>query len=397
MMPPTAVPRVTVIIPTFNRAHFLAQAIASVLAQTFSDFEVIVVDDGSTDDTAVVATAFQDDRVVYVRQQNAGRSAARNRGLALARGEFIAFLDDDDLYLPHKLQEQVSFLDQQLEVDIVVSDSDIIDASGKTIDTWRRWEQHPDLTLDSCVLACPISTCTVLLRKVALERIDHWFDADLDRAEDTDFYLRLFAAGALARWLPIIVSARRLHAGDSQNSGAKYGAAYLTMLDNLFSQPRLPENLEARRNEIYAAHLINGALLALHDGQVNMAADYVAQALEKMPQWSQGGLPELSLRLAAFTETRWCDEPLAFIDTFFEKLPPSAYGGRRRSLRNSTLSALFMGRVFSLKNRGEPVLISDWIRGVSYNPRWLTNIGVWSILFDPVRRRIKDFHGLSPA
>ena len=100
-------PTVSVIIPTYNRAHLLPRALESVLAQTFEDLEVLVVDDGSTDGTEAVVTGY-DDRVRYLRQpQNAGVSAARNRGLREARGEFVAFLDSDDEWFPEKLARQV--------------------------------------------------------------------------------------------------------------------------------------------------------------------------------------------------------------------------------------------------------------------------------------------------
>ena len=109
--PPAARPRVSVIIPTFSRAKFLGEAVASALGQDFQDIEVIVVDDGSTDETRDVLATFQDQRLVIVHQDNAGLSRARNRAVAMARGEYITFLDPDDYYLPSKVGTQVAFLD----------------------------------------------------------------------------------------------------------------------------------------------------------------------------------------------------------------------------------------------------------------------------------------------
>lgn len=103
---------VSVIIPTFNRHAYLREAVDSVLAQTFTDYEVIVVDDGSTDGTGDVIRARYGDRVRYIRQENQGRSAARNNGAAAARGEYAAFLDDDDLWLPAKLEKMMAFVER---------------------------------------------------------------------------------------------------------------------------------------------------------------------------------------------------------------------------------------------------------------------------------------------
>ena len=108
-------PRVSVVIPTYNRAGCLPRAIDSVLAQTFDDYEIIVIDDGSSDNTSEVLAAYGD-RVCVVKQVNQGVSAARNHGIRVARGEFVAFLDSDDEWLPRKLEAQVQYLNSHSDV-----------------------------------------------------------------------------------------------------------------------------------------------------------------------------------------------------------------------------------------------------------------------------------------
>src|SRR5438477_8352790 len=112
---------VSVVIPTFNSADYLVQAIQSVLAQTYQDFEIIVVDDASTDNTNGVLQSFAD-RICYVRQDRGGPSAARNRGILQARGELIAFLDADDLWRPTKLARQVDYLKCHPQACLVYTD-----------------------------------------------------------------------------------------------------------------------------------------------------------------------------------------------------------------------------------------------------------------------------------
>lgn len=106
---PSARPLVSVVIPTFNRAHIVTRAIDSVLAQTYRPCEILVVDDGSTDNTADVLQSYAD-RIVYVRQKNSGPAAARNRGIRESKGEFVAFLDSDDVWLETKIERQATLL-----------------------------------------------------------------------------------------------------------------------------------------------------------------------------------------------------------------------------------------------------------------------------------------------
>lgn len=115
--------KISVVIPTYNRAHVICEALDSVMAQTYKDFEVIIVDDGSTDDTSEkIKTYLSDNRVHYVKQKNAGAAAARNFGVSLAKGEVISFLDSDDLWKSEKLECEVSFFESHPEVKVVFSD-----------------------------------------------------------------------------------------------------------------------------------------------------------------------------------------------------------------------------------------------------------------------------------
>ena len=134
---------VSVVIPTYNRASMVGDAIESALAQTYAPLEVIVVDDGSTDDTEGAVRQFGP-RVRYVRQENSGVGAARNAGLAVARGEAIAFLDSDDLWLPRKNEWQITVLEKKPEVGLVYSEFDILKDDGTRLSQGSRtWFAEP--------------------------------------------------------------------------------------------------------------------------------------------------------------------------------------------------------------------------------------------------------------
>lgn len=128
---------VSVVIPTYNRARYLAEAVESVLAQSYPHVEVIIIDDGSTDDTSAVAARYAS-KVRYVWQPNSERGAARNRGLRLARGEFVAFLDSDDVWMPDKLARDLQLFQRRPEIGLVYSDIRLMDAQGRRLQRIRR-------------------------------------------------------------------------------------------------------------------------------------------------------------------------------------------------------------------------------------------------------------------
>ena len=134
-------PKVSVIIPTYNRADFLIEAIESVLAQTFTDIEIIVVDDGSIDDTKEKLKPYLK-KIEYVYIENGGPARARNTGMKMARGKYISFLDSDDLYYPHKLEIQAAFLEDNDDVDLVCSDLSAINDDGKILDELHLQNYH---------------------------------------------------------------------------------------------------------------------------------------------------------------------------------------------------------------------------------------------------------------
>lgn len=189
------VPRVSIVLPAYNHEAYVADAILSVLNQTFSDFELIIINDGSTDHTEREIHRFDDPRIRSFRQENRGLSATLNRGLSLAMGEFFGFLPSDDLYEPEKLALQVAILDGDPEVGLVFGYQNLIDATGAplTDDHLEAWFRVPYETKEEIFpalfernfLAAP----SVLMRKACVDRVGG-FDESLSIAQDYDLWLR---------------------------------------------------------------------------------------------------------------------------------------------------------------------------------------------------------------
>lgn len=184
-------PAVSVIIPTYNRAQSLRRAVTSVLLQTCRDFEIIVVDDCSTDNTQEMVTSLENAGVRYVSHRtNRGASAARNTGIREARGEFVGFLDDDDEWLPCKLQMQLDkFRNSPATVGVVYTGSSIVSArSGKTIHSFASHSTwHKDIDFLRTVT---FTTSVPLIRKSCFHDVG-FFDETLPGAQDKDMWIRI--------------------------------------------------------------------------------------------------------------------------------------------------------------------------------------------------------------
>ncbi len=181
-------PLVSVIIPTFNRGWIIQEAIDSVLAQDFTDFELILVDDGSTDDTGQILEAYGRDLTVY-RQSNRGVSAARNRGIAAATGRLIAFLDSDDLWLPRKLSSQVDFFNSNPDA-VINQTEEIWIRNGVRVNPRTRHHKISGMIFERSLALCLVSPSAVMMRRSLFDEVG-LFDENLPACEDYDLWLRL--------------------------------------------------------------------------------------------------------------------------------------------------------------------------------------------------------------
>ncbi len=279
MMPPG----VSVVIPACNAGQFIAEAIDSVLAQTFTDFEVIVVDDGSTDDTREVVARFTDPRLRYVYQDHAGVSAARNAGIRRAQGRYIAFLDADDWWLPEKLALQVQLLESRPEVGLVYCGAYRV-RNGRIISKFRaryRGDVFEPLLVRGNEKVMAGSASAVIIRKECLEQVGG-FDEDCFAAEDWEMWLRL-AAQYEFDCVPDCLVAVRFH---EENTSAKVermrqgiSITFRKIFENLALQHKIEPIKERAKSQEYLLLGIYSARI----GETRLARQYFMKSLKLHP------------------------------------------------------------------------------------------------------------------
>jgi len=184
-------PLVSVIIPTFNRSSMVVEAVESVLAQSYAELEVIVVDDGSTDDTRERLRSYGQRLILVVNEKNRGVSAARNRGVRQSRGEFVALLDSDDLWRPGKIQRQLDFFSAHPRA-MICQTEEIWVRRGRRVNPRQKHRKYSGYIFPHCLPLCIVSPSAVMIRRELLSRVG-LFDEQLPACEDYDLWLRIAA------------------------------------------------------------------------------------------------------------------------------------------------------------------------------------------------------------
>jgi glycosyltransferase involved in cell wall biosynthesis len=249
-------PRVAVIIPLYNLRAFVRDAIESALAQTLapSDLEVVVIDDGSTDDGGAIARTYEP-HIRYIRQDNRGLSAARNRGIRESCAPFLAFLDADDRFLPGKLAAQLTAFDAHPELGLVYTGFRYIDAGGAPLPQ-RGWSQETGDLLPRLVRGNVIHPVQALVRREPVERAGG-FDETLTSAEDWDLWLRLSRHGLTWGYVDHPLAEYRVRTDAMHENPERMCDNRLRVLDKVFADPTLPADLAGTRPLAYhSAYLV---------------------------------------------------------------------------------------------------------------------------------------------
>jgi len=266
--------RVSVIIPTYNRSWCLAEAIDSVLSQTYRNTELIVVDDGSTDETPALLARYGN-RLRCLRQTNRGVSAARNHGIQAADGVLIAFLDSDDTWQPDKLARQVDFFDRQPAAKICQTEETWI-RRGVRVNPKRRHRKPSGWIFEASLALCLVSPSAVMMRRELLEEMGG-FDESLPACEDYDLWLRVSLRYPIHLIDDALVVKRGGH-GDQLSGTAGLDRYRIQSLDKILggeeltpSQARAAEAMLREKCRIYAAG-------CRKRGKIEMAETYEALA-----------------------------------------------------------------------------------------------------------------------
>jgi glycosyltransferase involved in cell wall biosynthesis len=280
----TPAPKVSVIIPSYKTADMVAACLDSVFAQTYSDFEAIVVNDGSPD-TPELEKMLQPyiDRIVYIKQENKRTAGARNTAIRQARGEFVAFLDSDDTWMPDHLSSQMQLFAEDPSLDLVYSNGLLVGNPAQECEFMKRCPSTGPATFDALIMGrCQISISTVVARKRTL--VDAGlFDEKLPRCDDYDMWVRSAFNGAKIGY------SRKLGArfligrpGSLSQSRAKMAETYWSMLEKF--RRTLPlkdadrEMVEKRASEIKAQYLLEEGKCKLEERQFDKARQLIAEA-----------------------------------------------------------------------------------------------------------------------
>ena len=315
---PTTVSKVSVVIPTFNRAGLLRTAVESVLAQTYPALEVIVVDDGSTDQTEAMMQAYVG-RVMYLRQANAGVSAARNRGLAAASGHYVNFLDDDDYFLPTKIESQVRCFEAHPQVGLVHCRYRFVDEAGDLLDTMGPLPQRE--VLRRLVCGCFIWSGAPLLRRECLERLGGFDEHTWSACEEWDLWLRVAGAYPVACVQEVLGAYRVAATGRMMESLSRLEHGVLATIDRVFATPELPPDVVTVKSLAYSNNYIEQSCRYYVAGMWDEAQRCLSAAVAARP--ALRAHPEDLLEQVYFgaMDVRTAD-PRVFAQSILEHMPP---------------------------------------------------------------------------
>jgi glycosyltransferase involved in cell wall biosynthesis len=314
--PATRLPRVSVIIPAFNTAEFIAETLDSVFAQTFRDFEVIIINDGSPDirELEQVLVRYRG-QIIYLKQENRGLAGARNTGIRYARGEYLAFLDSDDCWLPDYLASQLKLFEDTPLLDVVYSDALYFGDSALAGKTYMQiCPSNGPATLQNLIREdCQaLASCTVVRRQVVVDA--GLFDESFRCCEDYDLWLRILYRGGRMAYQRKVLGKYRSRPGSLSRNAMKMSETLAAVYEKTERTMDLPEetraSLKRQLNQAQAHFDLESGRNSLAAGDFERAKDSLTKA-NKFFQRAKLKIAILGLqfaprfiRLAAITRQR---------------------------------------------------------------------------------------------
>jgi len=375
----TASPVVSVILATYNRAAFISQAIESVLAQTFTDFELIIIDDGSTDGTDDVVKRYDDPRIIYKWVENGERSRARNIGIGLSNGRYIAFLDSDDWYLPHKLAVQVAALEANPDVGMALGGWKIVNELGEKVMDVLPWKEIPaQPTLEDWLFAVTATPITLLIRKEYLDRVNG-FDVDLSYSEDVELWIRLTLAGCQTIWSTEAVAVVLVHTNNSLRNWDKVKNGRIDFLESVFANPEISARLKMSRDEVFAVYHLALSWQAYDGGLVKEGQQELLQAINLDSTLCAHNHRRILEGIINYSQYFLVMAPIVFVHQVFANLPDSL--SHLLKYRREVLGKTWMSHAWQLYKKGELQNVPQSIlHAVWYQPAFLKNRGILAML-----------------
>jgi glycosyltransferase involved in cell wall biosynthesis len=286
-------PKFSIVIPAYNQARFLTETIQSLLDQTFSDFEIIVVNDASTDDTNAVIAQLDDPRLRCIEHpQNKGLPAARNTGMNASNGEYIALLDADDVFHPRKLEEHARFLSTHPEISVTYNPRYELHHSSRLV---REIYRPPlQVGLRDFILGFPFSPSDMVIRREASAQINHFDAYYVCGGEDMDYPCRLALAGNQFASVDKVLNYRRFHAGRPRKKLRCRISDYTKALELVLIDPRCPKEFHPLIQNGLANHYSEVAWTALAQGEIELGVEILAEIAHLDPTMVSGAPSRLT-------------------------------------------------------------------------------------------------------
>jgi len=313
-------PLVSVVIPSYNRASIIKRTIMSVLDQDISDIEIVVIDDGSTDNTKQIVNKINYPSLMYVYQENKGPGAARNKGIKIANGEFIAFLDSDDLFLANKINLQLSILKTRSDVGLVYGAHYLIDGNGKII---HKSRVNTRITTEYLLLRwAPFVTSTILIRRSWLERINYFDESpSLRRSEDWDLVIRLSIAGCQLVGINEPIVKYKLHNTNAMRDLQLMRIGSIAALNKAFRNPLLLPDLKSIENIAFSRGYLRLSGLGFALGETRTAQADLRKAIDLDPSLLDKNSEILILGLVYWAHNPLCSDKRKCFQKMRKNLP----------------------------------------------------------------------------